>query len=122
MTSLAPPQGHTFTHGPGHAIWIDRPGGDTRVRSWCPGGPQFGHLVTHNEALSIADYYPVRQDERAVYRPTCHYAYNPCNDAILSLHEVKGAGRTDAPFRVPTNAANPSCSRADSAVRARPTS
>ena len=88
-----PPQGHTFTHGPGHAIWIDRPGGDTRVRSWCPGGPQFGHLVTHNEALSIADYYTVRQDGKAVYRPTCHYAYNPCNDAILSLHEVKGAGQ-----------------------------
>ena len=88
-----PPQGHAFTHGPRHAIWIDRPGGDTRVRSWCPGGPQFGHLVTHNESLSIADYYTVRQDGTAVYRPTCHYAYNPCNDAILSLHEVKGAGQ-----------------------------
>ncbi len=31
-----PPHGHAFDHGPGYAIWIDRPGADTRVRSWCP--------------------------------------------------------------------------------------
>ncbi len=31
---------------------------------------------------------------RSVYRPTCHYAYHPCNDAVLSLHEMFGqAGR-----------------------------
>lgn len=97
-----PPLGQKFTHGPGYAIWIDRPGGDTRVRSWCPGGPQFGHLVTHNEALSISDYYTVRQDGQAAYRPTCHYAYNPCNDAILSLHEVKGAGQLPAETHILT--------------------
>jgi homospermidine synthase len=26
-----------------------------------------------------------------VYRPTCHYAYHPANDAVLSLHEIFGA-------------------------------
>jgi homospermidine synthase len=88
-----PPHGHAFDHGPGYAIWIDRPGADTRVRSWCPGaGPQFGYVVTHNESLSIPDYYTVWEGETAVYRPTCHYAYHPCNDAILSLHEINGAG------------------------------
>jgi homospermidine synthase len=25
-----------------------------------------------------------------VYRPTCHYAYHPCDDAVLSLHEMAG--------------------------------
>lgn len=89
-----PPQGHAFNHGPGYAIWIDRPGADTRVRSWCPDiGPQFGFVITHNEALSIPDYYTVWDGDRAAYRPTCHYAYHPCNDAILSLHEINGAGR-----------------------------
>ncbi|MFN3577763.1 MAG: homospermidine synthase [Tabrizicola sp.] len=89
-----PPNGHRFDHGPGYAIWIDRPGADTRVRTWCPGvGPQFGFVITHNEALSIPDYYTVWEDGRAVYRPTCHYAYHPCNDAILSLHEINGAGK-----------------------------
>lgn len=87
-----PPHARRF--GPdSFAIWLDRPGADTRVRSWCPGvGPQYGFVVTHNEALSIADYYTLSEGGRAVYRPTCHYAYHPCNDAILSLHETKGAG------------------------------
>jgi homospermidine synthase len=97
-----PRRGHRHTRGPGHGIWIDRPGGDTRVRSWVPGvGPQLGLLVTHNESLSIADYYTVREegttssdggDGRVVYRPTCHYAYHPCNDCILSLYETNGSG------------------------------
>lgn len=89
-----PPNGYAFDHGPGYAIWIDRPGADTRVRSWCPYvGPQFGYVITHNEALSIPDYYTVRQAGKAVYRPTCHYAYHPSNDAILSMHEMNGAGK-----------------------------
>lgn len=89
-----PPHGHAFDHGPGYAIWIDRPGADTRVRSWCPDvGPQFGYVITHNEALSIPDYYTVWDGAKAVYRPTCHYAYHPSNDAILSLHEMNGAGQ-----------------------------
>jgi homospermidine synthase len=89
-----PANGHRFDHGAGYAIWIDRAGADTRVRSWCPtSGPQFGFVVTHNEALSISDYYTVWQDGAAVYRPTCHYAYHPCPDAILSLHEVNGSGQ-----------------------------
>jgi homospermidine synthase len=24
------------------------------------------------------------------YRPTCHYAYHPCDDAVLSIHELGG--------------------------------
>jgi homospermidine synthase len=88
-----PPHGHAFDTGSRCAIWIDRPGADTRVRSWCPtAGPQFGFLITHNEALSIADYYTVGAGPRPEYRPTCHYAYHPCNDAVLSLHEIGGAG------------------------------
>lgn len=88
-----PALAHRFDHGPGYAIWIDRPGGETRVRSWCPtDGPQYGLLITHNEALSIADYFTVRNGETVQYRPTCHYAYHPCNDAVLSLYETSGAG------------------------------
>jgi len=75
------------------AIYIESPGADTRVRSWVPHiGPQFGLLVTHNEAISIADYLTVKKGKKAVYRPTCHYAYHPCNDAMLSLNEMFGNG------------------------------
>ncbi len=75
------------------AIYLEQPGGDTRVRTWCPTeGPQFGLLVTHNEAISISDYYTVpRKKGEPKYRPTAHYAYHPCNSAIVSLDEMFGA-------------------------------
>lgn len=73
------------------AIYLERPGVATRVRSWTPlEGPYHGFLVTHGEAISIADYLTVKEDGRAVYRPTVHYAYHPCDDAVLSLHELAG--------------------------------
>jgi homospermidine synthase len=79
------------THGSRAAIFLLQPGANTRVRSWCPTpGPQYGFLVTHNEAISIPDYLTLREGERVLYRPTCHYAYHPCNDAVLSLHELFG--------------------------------
>jgi homospermidine synthase len=79
--------------GCGAAVYLKQPGANTRVRSWCPTpGPQYGFLVTHNESISIADYFTVREGDKAVYRPTCHYAYHPANDAVLSLHEMFGSG------------------------------
>jgi homospermidine synthase len=84
------------------AIYLEQPGASTRVRSWCPTpGEQYGFLVTHNEAISIADYFTVRDKKGKVsYRPTCHYAYHPCNDAVLSLHELFGAGKVQAAHHV----------------------
>jgi homospermidine synthase len=80
---------HEF--GGGAAIYLTRPGAATRVRSWTPlEGPYHGFLITHNESISIADYFTVREGERVVYRPTVHYAYHPCDDAVLSLHELAG--------------------------------
>lgn len=74
------------------AIYLEQPGANTRVRTWCPTpGAQYGFLVTHNESISIADYFTVKEDGKVVYRPTCHYAYHPANDAVLSLHELFGA-------------------------------
>ncbi|GGE53235.1 homospermidine synthase [Agaricicola taiwanensis] len=86
-----PENARTHANGTAPAIFLLQPGADTRVRSWCPTpGPQFGFLVTHNESITIADYFTVREGERVVYRPTCHYAYHPANNAILSLHEMFG--------------------------------
>ena len=87
-----PPNAGVHKAGCGAAIFLNQPGANTRVRSWCPTpGPQFGFLVTHNEAISIADYFTRHgADGKAEYRPTCHYAYHPANDAVLSLHEMFG--------------------------------
>ena len=88
-----PENGHRYDTGCQAAIWMERPGAITRVHTWCPTpGPQFGFLVTHNEAISISDYFTVGDAANPDYRPTCHYAYHPCDDAVLSLHEMFGAG------------------------------
>jgi homospermidine synthase len=87
-----PNNGRYHASGCGAAIYLLQPGANTRVRSWTPTAQaQYGFLVTHNESISIADYLTVREDDRTVYRPTCHYAYHPCNDAVLSLHELFGS-------------------------------
>lgn len=73
------------------AIYLEQPGANTKVRTWCPTpGAQYGRLVTHNESISIADYFTVGSGKNPTYRPTCHYAYHPANDAILSLEEMFG--------------------------------
>jgi homospermidine synthase len=86
-----PENGRRHKKGSRAAIYLLQPGANTRVRSWCPTpGAQYGFLVTHNESISIADYLTVREEGKAVYRPTCHYAYHPANDAVLSLDEMFG--------------------------------
>ncbi len=86
-----PAGAHRHTFGCDSAIWLERPGAGTRVRSWTPlEGPYLGFLVTHGESISIADYLTVREGDGVVYRPTVHYAYHPCDDAVLSLHELAG--------------------------------
>jgi homospermidine synthase len=84
------------------ARYMLQPGAWTRVRTWCPTpGAQYGFLVTHNESVSIADYYTVGEGLDPEYRPTCHYAYHPANDAVLSLHELFGqAGRPQGVYHV----------------------
>jgi len=87
-----PPDGRRHAFGCDAAIYLMRPGASTRVRTWTPlEGPFHGFLITHNEAISLADYYTVRDASGAVaYRPTAHYAYHPCDDAVLSVHEIAG--------------------------------
>lgn len=77
--------------GGGAAIYLNRPGASTRVRSWTPlEGPYEGYLITHSEAISLSDHLTLKADGRVVYRPTVHYAYHPCDDALLSMHEMAG--------------------------------
>lgn len=73
------------------SIYLSRPGASTRVRTWTPlAGPIHGFLITHAESISIADYFSLDTGAGVSYRPTVHYAYHPCDDALLSLHELAG--------------------------------
>jgi len=86
-----PPDGRRHEFGSGCAIYLLRPGAATRVRSWTPlEGHYHGFLVTHSESISIADYFTIDEGETLRYRPTVHYAYHPCDAAVLSLHEFAG--------------------------------
>ncbi len=86
-----PAEGRKHDFGCGSAIYLDRPGISTRVRSWTPiEGAYQGFLITHNESISIADYLTLKEGDKVVYRPTVHYAYHPCDDAVLSVHELLG--------------------------------
>ena len=86
-----PDDGRRHDFGSQAAIYLLRPGAATRVRSWTPlEGPYLGFLITHGESISIADYLTLRDGGAVRYRPTCHYAYHPCDDAVLSLHELAG--------------------------------
>jgi homospermidine synthase len=70
---------------------LNRPGASTRVRTWTPAAGHFhGFLITHSEAISLADYYTVMDGEKLLYRPTSHYAYHPSDDAVMSVHEFAG--------------------------------
>ncbi len=91
----------------GAAIYLTQPGANTRVRSWTPTA----------QSASTASWSPttsrsrspttsrLREGGKAVYRPTCHYAYHPCDDAVLSLHEMFGqAGKRQPTYPNPRRA------------------
>ncbi|MBB6094839.1 homospermidine synthase [Povalibacter uvarum] len=86
-----PPRGHEFDFGPKCAIYMMQPGAGTRVRTWTPKAGSFhGFLITHGESISIPDYLSHREGGKVVSRPTAHYSYHPCNDAVLSVAEFAG--------------------------------
>src|SRR6201996_1484862 len=97
-----PANGRKHDFGCDAAIYLTQPGAGTRVRSWTPTAQaQHAYLVTHNEAISIADFFTQRENDKVVFRPTCHYAYHPCDDAVLSLHEMAGdAWRMQSDWRI----------------------
>jgi homospermidine synthase len=86
-----PPQGRRHEFGRQSAIYLMQPGAGTNVRTWTPKAGHFhGFLITHGESISISDYLSHRAGDKVVYRPTVHYAYHPCDDAVMSVYEFAG--------------------------------
>jgi homospermidine synthase len=83
---------YAFQHksGPKNQICMARMGINTWVRSWVPNWDIQGMVVRHGEAFTISDKLTVWKNGNAVYRPTMHYAYCPCDEAIASLNEMRG--------------------------------
>jgi homospermidine synthase len=85
-----PPGAQVHRYGPGNQICLSQMGINSFVRSWVPtSGEIVGLAVRHGEAFTLSDYLTVWEDGKPIYRPTVHYAYQPCDAAIASLHELR---------------------------------
>ena len=82
---------YEHAEGPRSQICLARMGINTLVASWVPPDHNIvGMIVRHGEAFTITEKLTVWEDGKAIYRPTAHYAYCPCDCAIASLHELRG--------------------------------
>ncbi|HNV86623.1 MAG TPA: saccharopine dehydrogenase C-terminal domain-containing protein [Candidatus Omnitrophota bacterium] len=84
-----PPFSNVPEYGPKNQIFLTQMGMNTWVRSWVPSYEIVGMVIRHAEAFSISDHLTVWRGGKAVYRPTVHYAYMPCDETIVSLHELR---------------------------------
>ena len=88
-----PAEARQHSVGSKNAIYLERPGASVQVKTWTPlGGACRGLLITHHETISTADFLTIRKQGKVIYRPTVYYAYHPCEDALLSIHELAGRG------------------------------
>jgi homospermidine synthase len=85
-----PALAYQHKEGPRNQICLARMGINTWVRSWVPDYQIQGMVVRHGEAFTISDKLTVWNGKKAVYRPTMHYAYCCCDEAISSLNEMRG--------------------------------
>ena len=84
-----PPLAFVPPYGPKNQIMLPQMGMNTWVRSWIPHQEIVGMVIRHGEAFGLSNYLTVWEKENAVYRPTVHYAYMPCDGTIASLHELR---------------------------------
>ncbi|HZD44159.1 MAG TPA: saccharopine dehydrogenase C-terminal domain-containing protein [Methanomicrobiales archaeon] len=84
-----PPHAYRPLTGPKNQIMLAQMGMNTWVRSYVPGCEIVGMVIRHGEAFGISDRWTVWRDGRAIYRPTVHYAYMPCDATIASLYELR---------------------------------
>ena len=70
------------------SVYLTKSGCLTKARGWTPTQGQYhGWIITHNESISIADYFTT---DDCTYRPSVYYVYHPCDLAVLSIDEFVG--------------------------------
>lgn len=99
-----------FSHATGekNQICLHLRGCNKLIRSWTKMGPFVGMLVRHGEAYSISSRFTLHADEikhprsyihdplrnvdnksKAVYRPTVHFVYLPCDAGMATVHKLR---------------------------------
>ena len=85
-----PPLAYRHKRGPQNQIALAQMGINTWARSFVPEvGEIEGMIIRHGEAFGISDRLTVWKNKKPVYRPTVHYVYMPCHEALSSLVELR---------------------------------
>jgi homospermidine synthase len=85
-----PPNAYQHSgEGPGNQICLAQMAHKTWVRSRVASGEIVGMVIRHGEAFTICDHLTVWDGDRAIYRPTVHYAYCPTDAAVASFLELE---------------------------------
>ena len=80
----------THKRGPQNQIALAQMGINSWARSYVPEvGEIEGMIIRHGEAFGISDRLTVWKNGKATYRPTVHYVYMPCHEALSSLVELR---------------------------------
>jgi len=88
-----PPLAKRHKKGPRNQIALAKMGINSWARSYVPEvGEIEGMIIRHGEAFGISDRLTVWENGKAVYRPTVHYVYMPCHEALSSLVELRARG------------------------------
>lgn len=99
-----PPGATQPDFGPRNQVILPHRGLNTWVRSWVPNQEIVGMVMAHGESFGLAHALTVYRDGRPVYRPTVNYAYVPCADSLVSLHELRARDYDLHPkTRIPTD-------------------
>nr|WP_321498323.1 saccharopine dehydrogenase C-terminal domain-containing protein [uncultured Methanolobus sp.] len=99
-----PPLAQVPDYGPQNVIFMPQMGMNTWVRSWIPDQEIVGMAIRHGESYGLSKYLTVKDGEKAIFRPTVHYAYMPCHDTLSSLFELRGRNYKLQPkLRIMTN-------------------
>ncbi|SDG16433.1 homospermidine synthase [Methanolobus vulcani] len=99
-----PPLAQVPDFGPQNVIFMPQMGMNTWVRSWIPDEEIVGMVIRHGESYGLSKLLTVWDEEKAVFRPTIHYAYMPCHDTLSSLFELRGRNyELQSKLRIMTN-------------------
>jgi len=85
-----PDLAHVPPYGPKNQICLAQMGMNTWVRSWIPNEEIVGMVIRHGEAFGLSDRLTVWDGDKAMHRPTVHYAYMPCHETLSSICELRG--------------------------------
>ena len=63
---------------------------DNKCRTYYPGGYFEGHMVPHEETITISKFLEVKENNKVIYRPSVMFLYSPCKYARNFLEKSKG--------------------------------